>query len=127
MIIVSHAVLTVALIVQEPMHGVATTVDRQSRLDQIARSAFQRSGSRPRRRSTDFTAAGTATRQPSVHNPRNLKRWLPWIGAAVGGTLLGAGVADEEDLVPSGKVMWVGIGAAAGAGVGWVIARISNP
>ena len=52
--------------------------------------------------------------------------WLPWAGAAVGGTLAGIGVAGEEDIVATGKVLWIAIGAAGGAAAGWLIAKLSG-
>lgn len=56
----------------------------------------------------------------------NRLNWLPWAGAAVGGTLVGIGVADEEDLVFTGKLMWIGSGAPAGAATGWLIAKLAR-
>lgn len=55
-----------------------------------------------------------------------IAKWAPWIGAAVGATAIGFGVADEEDLVPTGKLMWIGIGAGAGAAAGWLIGKIAD-
>jgi hypothetical protein len=62
-----------------------------------------------------------------LQSARKSKRWLPWAGAAVGGTVLGIAVADERDLVFTGKLMWIGVGAAIGAGAGWVIGKIADP
>lgn len=69
-------------------------------------------------------ASLAAERRVQIRNRSS--KWLPWVGAAVGGTLVGLDVADEEDLVFTGKLMWIGIGGAVGAGAGWLIARIAG-
>jgi hypothetical protein len=45
----------------------------------------------------------------------------------VGGTVFGIAVADERDLVFTGKLVWIGVGAAIGAGAGWVVGKIADP
>lgn len=70
-----------------------------------------------------FSYVCAATAPPSASRRR---KWAPLLGAAVGGTIMGIAVADEEDLVFSGKAAWVGIGAAGGAAVGWLIGRIAG-
>lgn len=83
-----------------------------------------------------LTDSAKASRIPTRHAPgsesrlqnaRKSKGWLPWVGAAVGGTAFGIAVADEGDLVFTGKLMWIGVGAAIGAGAGWVIGKIADP
>lgn len=83
---------------------------------------------------TDFSADPAADLQvilraeaiPVSPNVANVKRWAPWIGGAAGATIMGLEVRNEEDLVFLGKLMWAGIGAAAGAGVGWLVGKIAG-
>lgn len=82
---------------------------------------------------TDFSVDAAADLQivlradaiPPSANVARARKWAPWVGAAAGATIMGLGVRDEEDLVLTGKLMWAGIGAAAGAGVGWVIGKLA--
>jgi hypothetical protein len=126
MITVSPAVLALALTAQAPMNVVAVKPDQPSSLREVSPVDFESDVRSHRPRLTDDMVAKTAAGAHLFQKRSRLKKWLPWVGAVVGGALLGVGVAGEEDLVPSGKVMWVGIGAAAGAGVGWVIAHIAD-
>ncbi len=126
MIMVSHAVLALALTVQPPVKALDLKADQDTRRRIVSLGSFRSDTGWHRLRLSDDTFAKTAARAQPVQKRSRLNIWLPLVGAAVGGTLMYGSVADEEDLVPSGKVMWVGIGAAAGAGVGWVIARIAD-
>jgi hypothetical protein len=74
-----------------------------------------------------MTIRDTPATTRRLQNARKSKRWLPWAGAAVGGTVFGIAVADERDLVFTGKLVWIGVGAAIGAGTGWVIGKIADP
>jgi hypothetical protein len=82
--------------------------------------------------SLDLRAVGAVSLQsssspvtPSKARVR-VQKWAPWIGAAAGGILMGTAVKDEHDLVPTGKLMWIGIGAGGGAAVGWIVRKIAG-
>ncbi len=123
MLAVGHVVLAFALTVKEPY---PTELKADTRVNFRATSPTAlKSGVRVNRPAlTAYAAMRSGALAPLVPKRSRSKTWLPWVGAAVGGTLVGVNVADEEDIVPSGKVVWAGIGAAAGAGVGWLIAHI---
>ncbi len=128
MIILSHAVVVLALTLEGPITGLAVQSYPSPILRQASLRQFEQKDARwYRPQVMDDAITRAAPRAPLVPKRGRFQRWLPWVGAAVGGTLIGVGVADEEDIVPSGKVAWVGIGAAAGATVGWVIARLAGP
>ncbi|MFN3326988.1 MAG: hypothetical protein ACK5AZ_26135 [Bryobacteraceae bacterium] len=57
---------------------------------------------------------------------REAKKATILAGAAAGGIVFAALVAGEEDLVPLGKAMFVGIGAGIGALGGWGVSAMSK-
>lgn len=70
-------------------------------------------------------AAGQLTQSPSPAPAGGsaLRRYLPLIMAAAGGTIMAVAVSREEDFTALGRAMWIGIGAGTGALVGVLISR----
>ena len=126
MMALSHAVVVLALTLDAPVNGLAVQPYPSSTLRQVSLRQLAGDVRWDRPEVTNDTVIRAATRASLVTKRHRFHRWLPCVGAAVGGTVMGIAVANEEDFASSGRLMWVSIGAAAGASVGWVIARIAG-
>lgn len=126
-VMLAHAALATAVLIQQPPVPLGSAQAEQSRhairfsLPDVPAPKVERSISR-----TPWSVEAKGSNLPESRNASRARKWAPWIGAAVGATAIGVGVADEKDLVFTGKLMWVGIGAAVGAGVGWLIGRMAG-
>lgn len=103
--------------------GVAGHVAGAGDADVRGRSSSQ-AGRRPLSTfivSSDATAQGARRLQSPATSGAGSRRYLPLIGAAAGATIMGIAVSREEDFTAAGRAMWIGIGAGAGALVGFLI------